>query len=232
MVKSWLPLEANPEVMNKFVHGLGVPSTWGFSDIYGVDAELLDMVPTPVRAVLLLFPITDETETQRLEEHDRIQRDGQIVDSSVFFTEQTIGNACGTIALVHAVLNNADQFPLAPGFFTQFRDKTASLTPSERAAALEQDATIEESHVEASQEGQSEVPGADEVVVLHFVCFVERNGHIYELDGRKKSPINHGETSADKFLQDAVSVIKTKFMDANPDSLQFTMIAFGKLADE
>lgn len=45
------------------------------------------------------------------------------------------------------------------------------------------------------------VPGADEVVVLHFVCFVERNGHIYELDGRKKSPINHGETSADKFLQ-------------------------------
>lgn len=39
-------------------------------------------------------------------EEVRLTKEGQNVGKSVYFTKQTIGNACGTIALLHAVGNN------------------------------------------------------------------------------------------------------------------------------
>jgi hypothetical protein len=49
-------------------------------------------------------------------------------------------------------------------------------------------------------------------VDYHFVCFVPVDGCLYELDGRKDTPINHGATTADSFLADAAKVIKEQFM--------------------
>ena len=59
---------------------------------------------------------------------------------------------------------------------------------------------------------------------LHFICFVQKNGHLYELDGRKPFPINHGASSADTLLTDAAGAIR-KFMERDPSNLQFTMVA-------
>ena len=38
-------------------------------------------------------------------EAERIAREGRPVDPSLYYMKQTIGNACGTIALLHAVAN-------------------------------------------------------------------------------------------------------------------------------
>lgn len=45
---------------------------------------------------------------------------------------------------------------------------------------------------EAAQQGVTAAPSADEEVDLHFIAFVHRDGCLYELDGRKAGPINHG----------------------------------------
>lgn len=37
--------------------------TWQFRDVYGLDPELLSMVPRPVCALLLLFPVTEKVTT-------------------------------------------------------------------------------------------------------------------------------------------------------------------------
>ena len=45
-----------------------------------------------------------------------------------------------------------------------------------------------------------QAPSVDEDINLHFICFVEKDGHLYELDGRKPFPINHGPSSPDSLL--------------------------------
>ena len=47
-------------VMNSFLREMGVPADWEINDVYGLEEELLDMLPKPVLALLLLFPINDK----------------------------------------------------------------------------------------------------------------------------------------------------------------------------
>lgn len=40
-----------------------------------------------------------------------------------------------------------------------------------------------------------QTPDITEQLRLHFICFVEVDDHLYELDGRRSFPINHGKCS-------------------------------------
>ncbi|XP_068602403.1 ubiquitin carboxyl-terminal hydrolase isozyme L3 [Brachionichthys hirsutus] len=223
----WLPLEANPEVMTKFVNCLGMKPSWQFGDVFGLDPEPLSMVPRPVCAVLLLFPETENYETFKKEEQERLKSQGQEI-SNVYFMKQTIGNACGTIGLIHAIANNLAHLEFEAGSaLRKFVNETVSMTPEEKAAFLEKDESIRVAHESSAQEGQTEAPSRDEKVNLHFVAFVNVGGHLYELDGRKSFPIVHGKTSEDTLLEDAVEVCKA-FMKRDPQEVSFTIIALSK----
>ncbi|VFV47288.1 ubiquitin carboxyl-terminal hydrolase isozyme l3 [Lynx pardinus] len=192
----WLPLEANPEVTNQFLKQLGLHPNWQFVDVYGMDPELLSMVPRPVCAVLLLFPITEKYEVFRTEEEEKIKSQGQDVTSSVYFMKQTISNACGTIGLIHAIANNKDKMHFESGStLKKFLEESVSMSPEERARYLENYDAIRVTHETSAHE-----------------------------DGRKPFPINHGETSDETLLEDAIEVCK-KFMERDPDELRFNAIA-------
>ncbi|XP_054643052.1 ubiquitin carboxyl-terminal hydrolase isozyme L3 [Dunckerocampus dactyliophorus] len=224
----WLPLESNPEVMTKFVNSLGMKLSWQFGDVYGLDPELLSMVPRPVCAVLLLFPVTEKYEAYKREEEDRLKKQPQEVSPDVFFMRQTIGNACGTIGLIHAVANNLPHLEFESNSpLKKFVELTCKMTPQERGAFLERDESIRVTHECSAQEGQTEAPSLDEKVNLHFIAFVNVGGQLYELDGRKPFPICHGKTSEDTLLEDAVEVCKT-FMARDPQEVRFTIIALSK----
>lgn len=220
--KRWLPLEANPDVMNQFLWGLGVPPGEAeCNDVYGFDEELLEMVPKPVLAVLFLYPLTPESEQERLQQNS-IKQDPC---DGVYFMRQTVGNACGTIGLLHAIGNVTSEIKLVEGsFLDRFYKSTASMDPMERALYLENDREMEVAHSDAVAAGETE---ASDNVNDHFICFACVNGQLYELDGRKTAPVSHGPSSPTSLLQDAAKVIKG-MIAKNPNSVNFNVIAISR----
>ncbi|XP_006359235.1 ubiquitin carboxyl-terminal hydrolase isozyme L3-like isoform X2 [Solanum tuberosum] len=199
IAKKWLPLEANPDVMNQFLWCRGVPpDEVECYDVYGLDEELLGMVPKPVLAVLFLYPLTSQSEAER------VQQDGetkvQDPTSTIYFMKQTVGNACGTIGLLHAIGNITSEIKLDEGsFLDKFFKSTACMDPMEVPVNVD----------------------------THFICFTCVDGQLYELDGRKSGPISHGTSTPSSLLQDAAKVIQ-KMMQKNPDSMNFNVIAISK----
>ncbi|XP_022634481.1 ubiquitin carboxyl-terminal hydrolase 3-like isoform X5 [Vigna radiata var. radiata] len=55
----------------QFFWGLGLlMEEVEFCDVFGLDEELLEMVPNPVLVVLFLYPITAKTEEERLQQEN------------------------------------------------------------------------------------------------------------------------------------------------------------------
>ena len=46
-----------------------------------------------------------------------------------------------------------------------------------------------------------QAPSLEESVDYHFVAFVEKDGTLYDLDGRKPGPLNCGKTTKETFLK-------------------------------
>uniref|UniRef100_A0A0A9F0N7 Ubiquitin carboxyl-terminal hydrolase n=1 Tax=Arundo donax TaxID=35708 RepID=A0A0A9F0N7_ARUDO len=228
MGKRWIPLEANPDVMNQFMWGLGVPEGDAqFCDVYGLDDELLAVVPQPVLAVLFLYPLTslDEEEKEESGASGTLTAGGKDLSKKVYFTKQTVGNACGTVGVIHAVGNATSQIKLVEGsYFEKFYKQTIDMDPVQRAAFLEEDDEMEDAHSVAASAGDTD---ANVDVNEHFVCFSCVDGELYELDGRKSEPISHGPSSPDTLLQDAAKVIKARIAE-NPNSMNFNVMALSK----
>ncbi|KAG0472831.1 hypothetical protein HPP92_014262 [Vanilla planifolia] len=223
--KRWLPLEANPEVMNQLIWGLGVPECEAeFSDVYGLDEEMLEIVPKPVLAVLFLYPDSAKDEADR-EELSQSLNCLQELPKHVYFVQQTVDNACGTIGILHAIGNASSAIKLVEGsFFDRFYKSTANLNPYERAQCFECDGEIEDAHSVAASAGETEAnPNVEE----HYVCFTCVNGKLYELDGMESQPIFHGYSSPETLLQDAAQVIRHK-IEKIPHSVNFNVIALSK----
>jgi len=215
----WLPLESNPDVMTKFLASLGVASEYSLVDIIGFDDELLAFVPQPVLAVILLFPVSQADSTEPGDESLR---------EKCYFVKQTIQNACGTIALLHSVANNVDKLKFSENSaIKKYLDDAASLSSEEKGKLLETNTDICTNHETSAQEGQTEAPELSQDIDFHFVAFVERGGRLYQLDGRKKGPIDHGVSSPATILADAAKVCK-EFMARNEQCIQFTSVALVK----
>lgn len=224
-MESWVPLEANPDVMNKFLGRVGAVEGYSLVDVLGLDEEQLSWVPKPVLAVLLLFPCSEKYEAHKREEEKRFEENPPpAIPRELFFLEQKVQNACGTVALVHAVANNAASLRPSEPRFRQFLIEGADATPSVRGDLLAECQGVASAHAELANEGQSAAPGADEPVVHHFVCFVHCEGRLYELDGRKLFPVDHGPSSPDTLLRDAAEVCR-QFTQRDPDEVDFTVVA-------
>ncbi|KAJ3314905.1 Ubiquitin carboxyl-terminal hydrolase isozyme L3 [Boothiomyces sp. JEL0838] len=215
----WIPLEANPEVLNKYIKQLGVNSTLEFQDVWSLDPEMLMMIPKPVGALLLLFPITENFKKERRIKLDSIEKDSQYISPKLYYMKQTIGNACGTIGLIHTLANTLEYSDIGNGAFASLYQKSINASPSDRAKILEESKELAQIHETNSLAGQTEAPPAEDEVNLHFVAFVEKEGYLYEMDGDPGIPICHGKTL--DFLADAARIIQERI--ANSEGKEYLM---------
>lgn len=196
-------------------------------DVWSLDKDCLETMQQPILALILLFPCTDEYYKFRDQQFEQIKAKGQTIGPNVYYMKQVVPNACGTVALIHSVANNKTQINLGDGFLKQFIEDTLHLDPVKRGQMLEKAENIISLHKQIAQEGQTEAPQPETPVNNHFVAFVQVDGSIYELDGRKEFPINHGPIpKPEAFLERAVEVCK-EYIKRQPDNVQFSVVALG-----
>ncbi|AYU79349.1 ubiquitin carboxyl-terminal hydrolase, putative [Leishmania donovani] len=228
----WFPLESNPQVMNRYISTLGLTEAKvQFVDVYGVSDDLLEMVPSPVHAVLLVYPMCEATDRRLAEQQAAQTAEVAALRKShpFFFTHQLVPNACGTIAIAHALMNNRDKLgEIAAGSILDGPWAKAAETsedPQIIGKLIAEDTSLASAHAAAAQEGATANQHIDADIDLHFVCFIPVGGRCVELDGRKENPILHGTyTDNRSFLTAAAAAIQER-VELNPSSYEFGITA-------
>ncbi|ETN42170.1 uncharacterized protein HMPREF1541_04111 [Cyphellophora europaea CBS 101466] len=195
--KAFVPLENNPEVMTSLVRELGLSPSLQWHDVFSLtEPSLLEFLPRPAVALLLVFPVTETYEKFRREEDaSKEEYTGSGPEEEVVWFKQTIRNACGLMGLLHAVMNGgAREYIVPDSDLDKLRNAAIPLKPSERAELLYQSRSLENAHATAAQQGDSSAPEAEAAIDLHFVAFIKaQNGDLWELDGRRKGPLKRGK---------------------------------------
>lgn len=188
-------VENNPTVMTKLAHKLGLSRHLEFQDVFSVtDEDLLAMVPRPVHALLFLFPCTDNCEEAFKDEQSHMaEYDSAGQDEPVLWFHQTIGNACGLFGLLHCVTNGGAAHITPESELDSIVQAAVPLKLKERAQLLYDSDALEAAHAEAAREGDSIAPALGEKVLYGFTAFVRgKDGHLWELEGRRKGPVDRG----------------------------------------
>jgi ubiquitin carboxyl-terminal hydrolase L3 len=106
------------------------------------------------------------------------------------------------------------------------------LAPPARADLLYESQELESAHAAAATAGDTSAPAADDSIDLHFVCFVKAtDGHLWELDGRRKGPLDRGQLppESDVLSEEALVLGPRAFIkresSAGGTDLRFSLIA-------
>lgn len=171
-----------------------MPQSYEFVDIYGLDLDLLTMVSdssSSIAAVILLFPCSNAVyKARRLEDRQLQTKSNNAIkphDSAFFIVQHSeFGNACGSIACLHAITNakfvEKDNNNVTP--ISRFCNENANSTPSERGRAL-----LESKELKMSSDNQANSTAAQTTCPSrngpdldhHFVTFSYINGRLVEL---------------------------------------------------
>jgi ubiquitin carboxyl-terminal hydrolase L3 len=240
--KLFTVLENNPDVMNKLARSLGMDDKLSFYDIYSLtDPDLLAFIPRPVYALLVIIPLTPTWyEMRQAEDKDKPEYAGKGDEEPVIWFKQTIGNACGSIGLVHSLLNSEASAHIKPNSTLDIiRREALPKTIWERAKVLEESDEFEKAHADAAELGDTTAPTpqSEEHTGQHFVAFIKaRDSHLWELEGARKDPLDRGVLKDDEDVLSPAALEKglvrlMKIESEKGGDLRFSAIAMAKSLD-
>lgn len=235
---AFIPLEANPPLMTTLLHKLGLSESLSIHDVFSLtDPDLLAFIPRPALALLLVFPVSAAYESHRLAEDSLLpEYEGKGEGEPVLWIKQTIRNACGMMGLLHASLNGPARGFIQPdSTLSDLLAKSTPLSPGPRSELIETTPALASAHAEAASQGATAAPDAQDDVDLHYVCFVksEADGHLWELDGRRKGPLDRGQLAPneDVLSEKALALGVLKFLARESGDLRFSCVALAGSLD-
>ncbi|GKZ58077.1 hypothetical protein AnigIFM49718_003885 [Aspergillus niger] len=228
----------NPDVMNQLAAKLGLSPELQFYDVYSLDdPSQLTHIPRPALALLVIIPLTPAWDQSRKAEDANKEEpypgSGR-PDEPVIWFKQTIGHACGSIGLLHSVINGPAVDFITPGSdLATIRNLAIPLDMNKRAKMLYNNEAFEVAHKSVEQAGESDANLMDERDGGHFVSFVKSGGKLWELEGSRKGPLERGDLAEneDVLSPRALDMGIRRIIKLNADeggSLLFSCIALAR----
>lgn len=200
MNKGWLELESDPGLFTLLVEDFGVKGVQ-VEEIY----DLQSKCQSPVYGFIFLFKWIEERRSRRkvntlVDETSVIDED---IVNDMFFAHQLIPNSCATHALLSVLLNCSGVElgttlsrikAFTKGFSPESKGYAIGNAP-ELARAHNSHARPEPRHLPEKQNGISTVRTME---AFHFVSYVPIKDRLFELDGLKAYPIDHGPWGEDE----------------------------------
>ncbi|KAK1993222.1 ubiquitin carboxyl-terminal hydrolase, family 1 [Colletotrichum falcatum] len=237
--KSFIPLENNPEVLTSLAHDLGVSPSLGFFDVYSLnEPTALGHVPRPALALVFIAPAAMYRQVRaadgtRMAGEDGVTYAGAGAGEPVTWFRQTIGNACGLYAVVHAVGSSEARGYVAEGSLLDgLLREEEPLAWEARARVVYGSEGLEEAHARAARGGDTAAPAAaEERSGYHFIAFVRgRDGHLWELEGGSDGPVDRGalEEGEDMLSGRALEMGVKRFLDYADGNVEFSIVALAR----
>lgn len=228
--KTFIPLENNPEVFTGLIHDVGVSPELGFYDVYSLDEPaLLAMVPRPVHALIFIAPANVYYRLHSEGKPTELTYEGTGEEQPVIWWKQTIGHACGLMALIHSIANGtAREYVKSDSLLAKLIRESLPHKPLPRARVLYDSQELEKAHMAAAHKGDSKAPSSEEPNGYHFLAFVPgKDGHLYELDGSWDGPIDHGKLpeGADMLSEKVLEMGVKKYLKLAEGSVEYSMVA-------
>ncbi|XP_044530151.1 ubiquitin carboxyl-terminal hydrolase BAP1 [Gracilinanus agilis] len=200
MNKGWLELESDPGLFTLLVEDFGVKGVQ-VEEIY----DLQSKCQGPVYGFIFLFKWIEERRSRRkvstlVDETSVIDDD---IVNNMFFAHQLIPNSCATHALL-SVLLNCSNVDLGPTL-SRMKDFTKGFSPESKGYAIGNAPELAKAHNSHARpeprhlpEKQNGISAVRTMEAFHFVSYVPIKGRLFELDGLKVYPIDHGPWGEDE----------------------------------
>lgn len=206
LTDGWLELESDPGLFTLLLEDFGVKDVQ-VEEVY----DLQKPIEGPVYGFIFLFRWIEERRARRkiVETTEIFVKDEEAV-SNIFFAQQVVPNSCATHALL-SVLLNCNDLPLGETL-NRLKVHTKGMCPENKGWAIGNTPELACAHnSHAMPQARRRLDKSSGVTTgrftgeaFHFVSFVPINGHLFELDGLKPFPMDHGpwdenEDWTDKF---------------------------------
>ncbi|KAJ5587962.1 uncharacterized protein N7459_003727 [Penicillium hispanicum] len=213
--KTFIPLENNPEVLSRLCDNLGVGPGLAFYDVFSTDPDWLAEIPRPVHAVILLCDRPIYNTARAAVEPTIAEYQGSGPDEPIVWMRQTIGHACGLMALLHCILNLDGGRYIIPGSqLAGLLQQAIQLGPRERADLLYQSSFLEKAYMVAASRGASAAPSPREDNCHHFIALVQKDGQVWELNGAMNGPFLRGTLAGEDLLSErGLAMTVQEFLD-------------------
>lgn len=204
-------------MLSHLSQNLGVAPGLSFHDVFSTSPELLAWIPRPIHALILLADKPIYTAARTAVEPTIAEHKARGPDEPVIWMKQTIGHACGLMALLHIVFNlEGGRYLTSGSALDGLRNRATELDSIERARLLYESKFLEEAHMAAASMGSSAAPLPQDDNHHHFVAFVQKEGKVWELNGGMNGPLMRGTVAGEEDLLSKRGLAMTvqDFLDA------------------
>ncbi|XP_014671089.1 PREDICTED: ubiquitin carboxyl-terminal hydrolase calypso-like [Priapulus caudatus] len=193
LTKGWLELESDPGLFTLLLEDFGVKGVQ-VEEVY----DLQKPFEGPVYGFIFLFKWIEARRSRRkVTVNEECFVSNPEIVNNMFFAQQLIPNSCATHALL-SVLLNCQRMKLGETL-SQLKAYTHGMNPDIKGYAIGNMAELARAHNSHAKPERAHLPEKHNGVstgrtmeAFHFVSYVPINNRLYELDGLKPYPIDHG----------------------------------------